>query len=95
MCFEFPLSVGEDASRATQDYDDAVSVIEKDIGLKAQLEHGKESPPNEHKIDLRPACSARPTPTPAYSVGRPSGPSGRAEGAIRHLQDDLGAGHAR
>ena len=46
------ISAGQDESRATQDYDDAVRVIEKDIGLQAQLEHGKESPPTEHTIDL-------------------------------------------
>jgi len=46
------ISVGQDDSRATQDYADAVRVIEKDIGLQAQLEHGKESPPTEHTIDL-------------------------------------------
>jgi len=31
------ISVGQDASRAMQDYDDAVRVIEKDTGLTAQL----------------------------------------------------------
>ena len=46
------ISVGHDDSRATQDYADAVRVIEKDVGLQAQLEHGKESPPTEHTIDL-------------------------------------------
>ena len=46
------ISVGHDDRRATRDYADAVRVIEKDIGLQAQLEHGKESPPTEHTIDL-------------------------------------------
>ena len=44
--------MGQDESRAKQDYDDAVCVIEEDIGLQAQLEHGKESPPTEHRIEL-------------------------------------------
>ena len=44
------IPVGQDESRARQDYDDAVRVIEKDIGLQAQLEHGKESPPTEHTM---------------------------------------------
>ena len=46
------ITVGKDESRAKHDYEDAVRVIEKGIGLQAQLEHGTESPPTEHRIDL-------------------------------------------
>ena len=46
------ISVGENDTRARQDYASAVHVIEDVIGLKAQLEHGKESPPTETTVDL-------------------------------------------
>ena len=46
------ISVGENDTRARQDYASAVHVIEDVIGLTAQLEHGKESPPTETTVDL-------------------------------------------
>ena len=46
------ISVGEDDKRAKRDYASAVHVIEDVIGMKAQLEHGKELPPTETTIDL-------------------------------------------
>ena len=46
------ISVGDDDTRAKGDYAGAIHVIEDVIGLKAQLEHGKESPPTETTIDL-------------------------------------------
>ena len=46
------ISLGEDNKRAKQDYANAVNVIENVIGMKAQLEHGKESPSTETTVDL-------------------------------------------